>query len=211
MTRSVWIVPESFQETDVGAIILAAGASTRMGGAPKQLLQFGGETLLRRAALVALEASCRPVIVVTGANAAAARDSLHGLDVCKIDNQQWQSGMSSSLRTGIDELMAVNPEASAAIIMLCDQPLVTSELIRGLISAHRETNCSIVASRYANSYGVPALFARSHFAELRELKGDEGAKAIIKRHFAQAHLLPFPNGEIDIDTPADFARLQSMT
>ena len=179
-------------------------------GKPKQLLQFCGETLLRRAALVALGASCQPVIVVIGANAEESRESLHELDVRAIENQQWQSGMSSSIRTGIEELVAVNPETMAAVIILCDQPLVTVDTIRGLVRAHRETNCSIVASRYGNSYGVPALFGRTRFAELRELNGDEGAKAIIKRHFAQAHLLPFPEGEIDIDTPDDFARLQSM-
>lgn len=179
-------------------------------GTPKQLLQFCKETLLRRAALVALGASCQPVIVVIGANAEESRESLHELDVRAIENQQWQSGMSSSIRTGIEELVAVNPETMAAVIILCDQPLVTVDTIRDLVRAHQETNCSIVASRYGNSYGVPALFGRTRFAELRELNGDEGAKAIIKRHFAQAHLLPFPEGEIDIDTPDDFVRLQSM-
>ncbi|HEY4270554.1 MAG TPA: nucleotidyltransferase family protein [Candidatus Udaeobacter sp.] len=197
------------QPNTIGAIILAAGASNRM-GTPKQLLQFCKETLLRRAALVALGASCQPVIVVIGANAEESRESLHELDVRAIENQQWQSGMSSSIRTGIEELVAVNPETMAAVIILCDQPLVTVDTIRDLVRAHQETNCSIVASRYGNSYGVPALFGRTRFAELRELNGDEGAKAIIKRHFAQAHLLPFPEGEIDIDTPDDFVRLQSM-
>ena len=192
----------------IGAVILAAGPSTRM-GTPKQLLEFCGKTLLRRAAFVALEASCRPVVVVTGANAAASRESLRDLDVREIENQQWQSGMSSSVRTGIEELITVNPAAKAAVMMLCDQPLVTSEIILGLIRAHRETNCSIVASRYGNGYGVPALFGRTHFAELRELKGDQGAKAIITRHLHQAHLLPFPDGDIDIDTPDDFERLES--
>ena len=199
----------AIQPDAIGAIILAAGPSTRM-GTPKQLLEFGGKTLLRRAALVALGASCRPVIVVTGANAAASRESLRELDVREIENQQWQSGMSSSVRTGIEELTTVNPAAKAAVMILCDQPLVTLQIILHLITAHRETNCSIVASRYANSYGVPALFGRTHFGELRKLKGDQGAKAIITRHLHQAHLLPFPDGDIDIDTPDDFARLQSM-
>jgi molybdenum cofactor cytidylyltransferase len=197
------------QPSAIGAVILAAGGSTRM-GFPKQLLQFCGETLLRRAALVALGASCQPVVVVTGANAAASRESLREVGVREINNQQWQCGMSSSIRTGIEELIKVNSEATAAVVMLCDQPLVTTEIIRGLVRAHREANCSIVASRYGNSYGVPALFGRGHFAELRELNGDEGAKSIIKRHLNQVHLLPFPDGEIDIDTPDDFARLQSI-
>jgi molybdenum cofactor cytidylyltransferase len=196
------------QPDAIGAIILAAGPSTRM-GTPKQLLEFGGKTLLRRAVLVALQASCAPVIVVTGANAAISRESLRELDVREIENQQWPSGMSSSVRTGIEELVRVNPASNAAVMVLCDQPLVTPEIILGLIGAYRETNCSIVASRYANSYGVPALFGRTHFSELRELKGDQGAKQIIKRHLRRAHLLSFPDSYIDIDTPDDFARLQS--
>jgi molybdenum cofactor cytidylyltransferase len=179
-------------------------------GKAKQLLSFCGETLLKRAARVALEASCRPVVVVIGANAAASREILAGLDVREIENGQWQTGMGSSIRAGIEQLVAVNPEAVAAVVMLCDQPLVTPETIRALVRAYRQTNCSIVASRYGNSYGVPALFGRTHFAELRQLTGDEGAKAIIKRHLVRAHLLPFPEGEIDIDTPDDFLRLQSM-
>lgn len=179
-------------------------------GTPKQLLQFCGKPLLRHAVSPALEAGCRPVIVVIGADAAASSESLRGLDVRKVENQQWQSGMSSSIRTGIDELVTVNPEATAAVVMLCDQPFVTSAIIAGLLSAYRETNCVIVASRYGNTYGVPALFSRAHFAELRELKGDEGAKQVIKRHLPEAHLSDFPNGEIDIDTPHDFARLQLM-
>jgi molybdenum cofactor cytidylyltransferase len=75
----------------IGAVILAAGASTRM-SIPKQLLQFRGQAFLRRAASVALEAGCQPVVVVTGANAAACRESLRGLDVLEVENPQWESG-----------------------------------------------------------------------------------------------------------------------
>jgi len=86
---------------DVGEIILGAGASTRM-GVPKQLLKFGGEPVLRRAARVALEADCRPVVVVTGANAVASKQALRGLDVCEVENKQWKPGMSSSVRVGVE-------------------------------------------------------------------------------------------------------------
>ena len=195
--------------TGVGAVILAAGASTRM-GMPKQLLQFGGETLLKRAASVALEAECRPVVVVTGANAAACGESLRGLDVQEVENQQWQSGVSSSVRVGVEAVLAVDPETAAVVLMLCDQPFVTREIIAALVAAYRETGCSIVASRYGESYGVPALFGRAHFAELTALEGATGAKQIIQKHLPKVHLLPFPKGKIDIDTREDFARLQSM-
>jgi molybdenum cofactor cytidylyltransferase len=211
------IVPESSKQTvgdtdlaGVGAVILAAGASTRM-GVPKQLLQFGGETMLRRAASVALKAGCRPVVVVTGADAATSRKALRGLDVREAENQQWESGISSSVRVGIEALVMANPQTAALVLMLCDQPFVTREIIARLVAAHRETGRSIVASRYGGSYGVPALFDKIHFAELTRLKGDAGAKQIIRKHLPKVHLLPFPKGEIDIDTPDDLARLQSTS
>jgi molybdenum cofactor cytidylyltransferase len=209
-------VPASSKQTvlandlaDVGAVILAAGGSTRM-GTPKQLLRFRGETFLRRAASVALEAGCRPVIVVTGAQSAACRVTLLGLDVLEAENQQWESGMSSSVRVGTKAMIAVSPKTAAIILMLCDQPFVTQDIIVGLVRAHRETSCSIVASRYGSSYGVPALFGTAHFAELAALQGATGAKQIVQTHLAKVHLLPFPGGEIDVDTPDDFAQLQAM-
>jgi molybdenum cofactor cytidylyltransferase len=209
------IVPESSKRTalvtdqaGIGAVILAAGASTRM-GLPKQLLEFGGETLLRRASSVALKAGYRPLVVVTGAHAAASREALRGLDVLEAENQQWESGISSSVRVGIEALVMANPQTAAVVLMLCDQPFVTREIIARLVAAHRETGRSIVASRYGGSYGVPALFGKVHFAELTTLKGDAGAKRVIQKHLPKVHLVPFPEGEIDIDTPDDLARLQS--
>jgi molybdenum cofactor cytidylyltransferase len=189
-------------------VILAAGASTRM-GVPKQLLQFGGEAMLRRAASVALKAGCRPVVVVTGADAAAAREALRGLDVREAENQQWKSGISSSVRVGIEALVTASPQTAAVVLMLCDQPFVTREIIAQLVAAHRETGRSIVASRYGGSYGVPALFGKDHFAELATPEGDAGAKRVIQKHLPEVHLLSFPEGEIDIDTPDDLVRLQS--
>jgi molybdenum cofactor cytidylyltransferase len=210
------IVPESSKRTvlvtdlaGVGAIVLAAGASTRM-GRPKQLLQFGGETLLRRSASVALKAGCRPVVVVTGADAAASRKALRGLDVLEAENAQWESGISSSVRVGIEALVTANPRTAAVVLMLCDQPFVTSEIIAQLVAAHLETGRSIVASRYGGSYGVPALFGKVHFAELTTLEGDAGAKRVIQKHLPEVRLVSFPEGEIDIDTPDDLARLQSV-
>ena len=208
-------MPESSKRTvlvtdpaGVGAVVLAAGASTRM-GRPKQLLQFGGEAMLRRAASVALKAGCRPVVVVTGADAAASRKALRGLNVREAENQQWESGISSSVRVGIEALVTANPRTAAVVLMLCDQPFVTREIIAQLVAAHRETGRSVVASRYGASYGVPALFGKAHFAELKTLEGAAGAKQVIQKHLRKVQLLPFPEGEIDVDTPDDFARLQS--
>jgi molybdenum cofactor cytidylyltransferase len=209
-------VPKSSKRTvlvtdraGIGAVILAAGASTRM-AVPKQLLQFGGEAMLRRAASVALKAGCWPVVVVTGANATPSRKALRGLDVREAENPEWESGISSSVRVGIEALVTANPRTAAVVLMLCDQPFVTREIIDRLVATHLETGRSIVASRYGGSYGVPALFGKGHFAELTALEGAAGAKQVIQKHLTEVHLLPFAEGEIDIDTPDDLARLQSV-
>jgi molybdenum cofactor cytidylyltransferase len=188
----------------VGAVILAAGSSSRM-GSPKQTLQYRGESLLRNAALAALGAGCRPVIVVTGAHSELSRRELEGLDVREVLNRRWETGMASSVRAGVEGL--ADADAGAVVLMLCDQPHVTAEVISGLVAAHRATGSPVVASTYGGSFGVPALFDKTLFAELRQLKGASGAKQVIKRHASEAHFSSFPGGEVDVDTPADFSRL----
>lgn len=192
----------------VGALILAAGSSSRM-GTPKQLLQFRGLTLLRRAVLAALGAGCRPVFVVTGAHAEQTGGELRGLDVREVFNARWAEGMASSVRAGVGALLETAPETAAVVLLLCDQPYVTAEVVASLVAAHRANGSPVVASQYGGSYGVPALFGRRLFAELSRLEGGAGAKQVIKRHAAQAHFIPFPGGEFDVDTPDDFSRLLS--
>jgi molybdenum cofactor cytidylyltransferase len=190
----------------VAAVVLAAGASSRM-GSPKQLLRFRGRTLLRRAALAALEAACRPVVVVTGALAERTRGELYGLDVVEVFNEGWEDGMASSVRAGVSALTGAEPGASAVVLMLCDQPLVTAEVVAGLVAAHRATGSPVVASQYGGGFGVPALFGRALFDELARLEGRGGAKRVIERHAREAHFVPFPGGEVDVDTAEDFSRL----
>lgn len=188
----------------VAAVILAAGASSRM-GSPKQTLRYRGESLLRRAALAALGAGCRPVVVVTGAHAELSRRELEGLGVREVFNPYWETGMASSVRAGVEALAGA--DADGVVLMLCDQPHVTAEVISGLVAAHRATLRSVVASAYGGGFGVPALFGRTLFAELAQLEGAAGARQVIKRHASEAHFLPFPGGETDVDTPDDFSRL----
>lgn len=190
----------------IGAMILAAGSSSRM-GSPKQTLQFRGESLLRRAALAALGAGCRPVIVVTGAHSELSRRELEGLDVREVLNPRWESGMASSIRAGFEGLVSADADVEAVVLMLCDQPHVTAGVISGLVAAHRATGRPVVASTYGGSFGAPALFGRTLFAELTRLEGATGAKEVIKRYASEARFLPFPYGEVDVDTPDDFLRL----
>lgn len=179
-------------------------------GSPKQTLQYRGESLLRRAARAALGAGCRPVIVVTGAHAELSRRELDGLDVREVLNSGWETGMASSIRAGIEGLVSADARASAAVFMLCDQPHVTADVISGLVAEHRVSGSPVVASTYGGSFGVPALFSSALFAELAQLKGQAGAKQVIRRHASEAHFLPFRGGEVDVDTPDDFSRLTAQ-
>ncbi|HJX27208.1 MAG TPA: nucleotidyltransferase family protein [Thermoanaerobaculia bacterium] len=192
--------------TGVGAVILAAGSSSRM-GSPKQILQFRGESLLRCAAVAALGAGCSPVIVVTGAYADLSRRELDGLDVREVLNPCWETGMASSITAGVEDLIRTDSDVGAAVFLLCDQPHVTASILSDVIAAHRTTGKPVIASTYGGSFGVPALFGRSLFAELAALEGGDGAKQVIKRYASEAHFLPFRDGEVDVDTHDDFSRL----
>jgi molybdenum cofactor cytidylyltransferase len=112
--------------------------------------------------------------------------------------------MASSLVTALDAA----GDCEAVVVTVCDQPAVTAAHLRDLVGAWRKTRRSIVASAYAGTEGVPALFAATHFAELRELSGDRGAAQLLTRHADSVYRIPLPGGDVDIDTPADLTRLQ---
>jgi molybdenum cofactor cytidylyltransferase len=196
----------------IGIIILAAGSSSRM-GQPKQLLRYEDETLLTRAVRAALETTCRPVIVVLGSQAETLQKELDATEARVVFNQEWAEGMSSSIRCG---LQALETEASgateAAILMLCDQPFVTSGILRRLVEIYLAQRPLFVASEYetkaGKTRGVPALFSRSLFAELMELRGAAGAKRVITRHQAAGSIIAVPEAAFDVDTPGDYQALQ---
>jgi molybdenum cofactor cytidylyltransferase len=185
-------------EPEVGIVLLAAGASTRM-GRPKQSLVIDGETLLHRSARIA--AACGPTVVVLGANAERLRSAVDGLNVFVVLNPEWARGIATSIRCGLTELEIRFPALEGVVILLCDQPSVDETLIQTLIS-HRN-KASIVACAYADTLGVPALFTRSLFTELHFLTGDQGAKRVIAAHRSQVEIVPFAAGAFDLDTAAD--------
>jgi molybdenum cofactor cytidylyltransferase len=178
-------------------------------GEPKQLLQLAGRSLLRGAALTALSSSCKPVIVVLGAHVDQLRRELVDLDVLVEANSVWMNGIGTSVRCGI-EAVRRQRAVDSAVLMLCDQALVTPQLIDELIAAHRRTGAPIVACEYAETVGVPALFSRALFDELAALGGDTGAKQVIARHVDEVVRVPFPAAAFDVDTPEDLARLRAQ-
>lgn len=199
---------------NVGAVVLAAGGSTRL-GSPKQLLEYGGRSLLRRAVEAALEAGCRPVVVVLGSGADLLKDQLAGLDVQGVVNPAWGNGMGTSVRLGVETLDALAPEADAVLLTLCDQPLVGPEALAQLLDAYRRSGSlgSIAAAEYNGIIGVPVILGRAHFGELLALPDDAGAKPVLRRHRESVIEVPMPEAATDIDTQEQYARLSgtSMT
>ncbi|MBW4661810.1 MAG: nucleotidyltransferase family protein [Drouetiella hepatica Uher 2000/2452] len=189
----------------IGLMILAAGASTRM-GTPKQLLLYQGRSLLRYVAEVAIASCCDPVVVVLGSQAERMKLEACALAVHIVENQQWAEGMGTSIFAGMTALTAINQALDAVVIILCDQPFVSHHLLNQLVEAYRATQSPIIASAYENTLGVPALFDRSLFIELMTLK-NVGAKSLIKRHAERIFQVSFPKGAIDLDTPAQYQQL----
>jgi molybdenum cofactor cytidylyltransferase len=193
----------------VGVVLLAAGASRRL-GRPKQLLPYAGTTLLRHLAAEAVAGGTGPVVVVLGAEREACQRELDGLPVELVENPAWEEGMGSSIRAGISRLLGGHGDTSAAIIATCDQPLVSSDLLRRLATEHRLRGAAVVACEYAGNPGVPALFGRELFHELGALRGDRGARSVIERHRGETIMVAFEDGVLDVDTPEDAARLGAL-
>ena len=184
-------------------VVLAAGMSSRL-GIPKQLIKYKSKSLLQHAVDTALQTTIRPVIVVLGAYNDAVKKEMNGMEVELIHNEAWQEGMASSLRCGLAGAQKMKPAADGIIFMVCDQPYVDKALLDSLLLAQNETGLPIVASSYENNLGTPALFHKFFFAGLMELKGDTGARKLIKQHENLVATVAFPRGIIDIDTTTDY-------
>ena len=190
----------------VAAVILAAGESARF-GKPKQFLRFRGKTLLRRIVDAASEADCAPVIVVAGSGSDGVREELQATNAAVVENKNWERGIGTSIRAGVQHLIDNANEVDAAMLLVCDQPFVDATVIKQLISLREKTAKQIVASSYAETLGVPALFDRSCFKELLALNDSAGAKSIVLSNPERLAKLYFPGAKIDIDTVADFEKL----
>jgi len=192
----------------VAAIILAGGASRRL-GQPKQLLQYRGETLLERAIHLANAAGAAPVLVVLGAHFEVISAALPFKEALPIHNDKWKQGLATSIHAGLRALDVCAPHALGALLMNCDQPRLTSEHLRALIEAFTaQAAAGIVASAYAGVRGVPAVFPRSVFPQLNALRGDKGARSLLAQPPCPLIALPFEGGEVDIDLPADLEQLE---
>jgi molybdenum cofactor cytidylyltransferase len=194
-------------KSNIAIMILAAGSSTRL-GTPKQLLSYQGQSLIKHTIESAISSVCQPIIVVLGANVENICSEISEYSIKIVENSDWYLGMSSSIRRGILSLITDYQNIDAVVITVCDQPFLSSTIINNLVAKYYSTNKPIIACEYANTLGVPVLFSQSFFSELANLSEDVGAKKLIKNHYHQVASIPFPLGEIDIDTPQDYQKLE---
>lgn len=199
------------------AIVLAAGASRRL-GQPKQLVRIGGESLLRRTARLAVEAGCTPVAVVVGFEAERMGGELAGLAIETVLNPRWHEGMGSSLRAGIGAIAKLAPATEAVLLLVCDQPRLSAEHLGTLLARHEGelagSRKPITASVYGRNTGernagVPAVFARRYFDELSAIAGDRGARDLLRAHWEEVEGIPWPEGALDLDRPEDITAIEA--
>lgn len=190
-------------------IILAAGASSRM-GAPKQLLLVDGKSLIKRICDTAMDTLCHPIVAVLGANRNLIRKETERMPITVIDNPQWENGMSSSIKMGLAGAYMTEKAIEAAIFLTVDMPYVNAELINRMIEkAESDEKIEIVACKYENQMGIPVLFKRTLFTDLLELTGDEGAKKVVTENKDKTAFIDFPEGKLDLDTIDEYRNFVS--
>ena len=189
-----------------GIVIMAGGASTRL-GKPKQLLQYRGKTLLDHAVNEAINAKADAVVLILGKNADMFQKKIDKEKVRVVINKDWEEGMASSVRLGLNTLLKSKPYMDAVIFMVCDQPHISSSVLNELIITQQKTTKQIVTCNYGGSIGPPALFHKKYFKELAKLNGDVGARKIIQQNMHDVATIQFPEGKIDIDTKEDYDAL----
>ena len=176
---------------------------------PKQLLEFQGKTLLRRAVETVVESIYKPAIVVLGANYERTKAEIEDLPVEIIFNRNWADGLSSSIKSGIENLLKTAPEIAACVIALADQPFIKAAHLNLFAEKFEQADDLIIAARYNKTRGVPALFLREIFDDLRELSGDQGAKPIFEKYRKSLTTIDLPEAAFDVDTPQDYLKLNS--
>jgi CTP:molybdopterin cytidylyltransferase MocA len=188
-----------------GVLLLAAGSSSRL-GVPKQMLPFHGSTLIAHAVAAALSAEAETTWVVLGAQAGAVKNHIGAMGVRTVIHEGYEEGMASSLRAGLQQMLKARPWLDGVVVMVCDQPYLHGAHLRALVASQRATGAPVVASAYANRKGVPAVFHKGMFGALHGLTGDKGARHLIET-CPGAESVPFPEGETDIDTAAEYEAL----
>ena len=191
-----------------GAIILAAGAATRM-GTLKQLLPYRGGTLLGHAIHQAIAAGFEQIAVVVGAQAETVRAAIPDDRVDVVENRGWRSGMGSSISVGMRRLREGHAALDSVAILLSDQPLIESHHLKEMARLLHSRDAAVVAAEYNETLGVPAIFKQELFAQLEALPPEAGARFLLRDSNISLVRFPLPEAGVDVDTPDDFAALTS--
>ena len=195
-----------YQINQCGILILAAGQSRRL-GSPKQLLKYNGDSLIKRVTETAIASYCKPVVIVLGAYAEEIKSELEFDEIHVLVNAHWQEGMASSIREGLKELIRLNENIDGLVVLVCDQPYLTTKHINELIQLQAQKDLPAAACSYYGVLGTPALFHKSLFEQLLNLQADIGAKKILSSIKNEIALVEFENGIFDIDTESDYNNL----
>jgi molybdenum cofactor cytidylyltransferase len=189
----------------IAAVVLAAGTSSRM-GQNKLLMALDGEPLVRRAVGRAAKAGFAPLIVVLGYQADRVQQALDGIDYQPVVNAEYERGVNSSLRAGIQ--VASESNAGAAVVVLADMPLVTTAMLETLVERYRQGTAPLVISDYDGVNAPPLLYDRSLFGELATSEGQGCGKHVVKKHRHEAESVSWPVDALtDLDAPEDFQRV----
>jgi molybdenum cofactor cytidylyltransferase len=183
-------------------VVLAAGASRRL-GQPKQLVELGGESLLRRQCRVALEAQLGSVAVILGCHATECAANILDLPVARHINQRWAEGLSSSIRHAAQA--AVAADAAGLLLLHVDQYRLTAADLLALHAAWTGSHgLSACVAMHSDDFGPPVIFPPRCFAELLQLDGDAGARRVLAALPANSlQRVEIPNAIDDLDRPAD--------
>ncbi|MBC7913834.1 MAG: nucleotidyltransferase family protein [Pyrinomonadaceae bacterium] len=192
----------------IGIIILAAGGSSRL-GTPKQLLKKGGKTLIDRVCEIATSIDSTNVFVVLGAHFDKVKETISNSSIVVLKNLNWEEGIASSIRIGIQKLKMENFDA--AVLLPCDQIHLTHDILRKLIQNYIQGHSLLVYSNYNDrQFGAPLIFDKELFNELIELTGNSGTKSIVQRNLENSQSIRFPGGEIDVDSKEDLKFVDSI-
>lgn len=190
----------------VAGIILAAGGSTRF-GVPKQALAWRDRSFLENVIRCALDAGLQQILVITNNAYSQLINIPNCFHIQAINNPNWQSGQSTSVRLGVQSLPA---NVGGAVFLLCDQPQIPAQLVRALVQRHAETHAPIVAPFVGERRANPVLFDRSTFPDLLALQGDQGGRGLFSRYRVESVSWNDERILLDVDTPEDYARLLEL-
>lgn len=191
--------------TNISLILLAAGESSRL-GMPKQLLNYKGKNLMQHT-IDLTQMLGMETIVVLGAfkDEILAQIDFSGTQV--VENVMWREGLSSSIRCGLTSVLNTSPETEAIVLVLCDQPFLTTDILIKIVEKYHSSGQPIIHCKYGDVCGPPTLFHKSLFPNLMELKGGQGAKKVVDMFPDRRVYIDFPEGKMDIDTQEDYQQL----